>query len=258
MRAALKSISENINDGTAESASRLNKLQEECRKAIFTLQIDIRDKEKELQSLETEKDNLAKLKDKYIQEEGVKSELLAAANLASDTFTALDNIFQSFTQDMKHQLGEQASKIMSHLLDKEGRFSLSRIVVKDDYSLQVNDLRDEPFLANISAGQRQIISLCFITALAQVANGSDRFEIPLFMDTPFGRLSFEHRDNLIRFIPTICQQWITLVTDTELTNKEWAVYQKSKFRCVFYKLQAQKDGTTKIVPIPIDKVSQTI
>ena len=258
LREALKSISETINDGTAESASRLNKLQEECRKAIFSLQIDIRDKEKELQSLETEKDNLAKLKDKYIQEEGVKSELLAAANLASDTFTALDNIFQSFTQDMKQQLGEQASKIMSHLLDKEGRFSLSRIVVKDDYSLQVNDLRDEPFLANISAGQRQIISLCFITALAQVANGSDRFEIPLFMDTPFGRLSFEHRDNLIRFIPTICQQWITLVTDTELTNKEWAVYQNSNFRCVFYKLQAQKDGTTKIVPIPIDKVSQTI
>ena len=258
IREGLKQLSENINDGAEESARRFNNQREECLKSIGALKSQIQNLEREAVQLISERDDLAKKKERIIQEEGVKSELHAAANLASDTYNALDEIYQSFTEDMKKQIGDQASKIMFHLLDKEGRYSLKRIVVKDDYSLQVNDHRDEPFLANISAGQRQIISLCFITALAQVANGTDRFEIPLFMDTPFGRLSFEHRNNLIRFVPKICQQWITLVTDTELTDYEWAVYKDSKIPCVFYKLLSQKDGTTKIVSIPQDEVTQAI
>jgi len=254
----LKQLSENINEGAEESARKFNQLRESCLEDIGKYKNNLTGLEAEAQRLSSEKDDLQKKKERVIQEEGVKSELVAAANLASDTFNALDEIYQSFTEDMKKQIGDQASKIMHHLLDKEGRYSLKRIVVKDDYSLQVNDHRDEPFLANISAGQRQIISLCFITALAQVANGTDRFEIPLFMDTPFGRLSFEHRNNLIRFVPQICQQWITMVTDTELTEKEWDVYQTSTCKCMFYKLNSHKDGTTEISCIPIENVTQAI
>lgn len=254
----LKNLSENINEGAEEAAVRFNRQREECLLSIGKYNNLLSGLEKEYERLLEAKGDLAKKKDQVIQEEGVKSELNAAANLAADTFAALDEIYQSFTEDMKKQIGEQASRVMHHLLDKEGRYSLKRIIVKDDYSLQVNDHRDEPFLANISAGQRQIISLCFITALAQVANGTERFEIPLFMDTPFGRLSFEHRNNLIQFIPQICQQWITMVTDTELTEKEWDVYRNASCNCSFYKLNSQPDGTTRINKVPLDAVTQAI
>lgn len=254
----LKNLSENINDGAEEKARNFNRQREECLTSIGNYQEQLRALESEASRLANEKDFLANEKERIIQKEGVKNELLAASNLASDTYRALDEIFQSFTLDMKKQIGDQASKIMHSLLDKEGRYSLKSIVVNEDYSLQVNDHRDEPFLANISAGQRQIISLCFITALAQVANGTERFEIPLFMDTPFGRLSFEHRNNLIKFIPQICQQWITMVTDTELTEDEWSVYQSSGYKCSFYKLQSQSDGTTQIFSIPLEDVTQAI
>ena len=258
IREQLKNLSESINDGAEEEAGHFNRLREECLVSIGKYTNLISGLEKEYERLQEEKLDLIKKKEQVVQEEGVKSELMSAANLAADTLNALDEIYQSFTEDMKRQIGDQASRVMHHLLDKEGRYSLKRILVKDDYSLQVNDHRDEPFLANISAGQRQIISLCFITALAQVANGTERFEIPLFMDTPFGRLSFEHRNNLIQFIPQICQQWITMVTDTELTEKEWEVYRNADCNCVFYKLNSQPDGTTNITKIPLVEVTQAI
>lgn len=254
----LNSLSKNIDEGDEERAKNYNRLREKCSEDIGKYKDRANILDIDYKRLLHEKEDLIKRKERIISEEGIKSELLAAMNLATDSYEALDEIYNSFTADMKQKISSQASKIMAHLLDREGRYSLKSIVVKDDYSLQVNDHRDEPFLANISAGQRQIISLCFITALAQVASGSDCFEFPLFMDTPFGRLSFEHRNNLISFIPQICQQWITMVTDTELTQKEWVVYQAASCGCSFYKLASQKDGTTKIIRIPIENVAQTL
>lgn len=40
------------------------------------------------------------------------------------------------------------------------------------------------------------------------------------MDTPFGRISGENRDNLIQQIPEMTNHWILLLTDTELTKIE--------------------------------------
>ena len=254
----LKTISENINDSAEEAARLYNQSREKINKDLGKYEDQLNNIEINAQQYELTKTDLARQKEKIIQEEGVKDELEAATMLATDTYEALDAIYHSFTDNMKQLLGQFSTKIMRRLLDEEGRRSLNRIVVKEDYSLQVNNLRDEPFLANISAGQRQIVSLCFITALAQVATGKDRFEIPLFMDTPFGRLSGEHRQNLIKFIPEICQQWITMVTDTELTEKEWSSYQNASCQCAFYKLCSQKDGTTLIRLIPPDEVTEEI
>ena len=41
-------------------------------------------------------------------------------------------------------------------------------------------------------------------------------EAPLVMDTPFGRLSKAHRDNIAGHIPQIAKQLILFVTDEEL------------------------------------------
>ena len=56
---------------------------------------------------------------------------------------------------------------------------LRKIVVEDDYSLQVLDPWGKPFLANISAGQRQVASISFILALARAAAGGQVLEMPL-------------------------------------------------------------------------------
>ena len=48
--------------------------------------------------------------------------------------------------------------------------------------------------------------------------------MPLFMDTPFGRLSSKHELNLLNFLPEVCSQWILLVTDREFGDRERAMF----------------------------------
>ncbi len=66
------------------------------------------------------------------------------------------------------------------------------------------------------------------------------------MDTPFGRLSSEHRGNLIEKIPEFCAQWILLATDTEFRKQEATMLMKGGCWGKFYMLKGKGIGTTEI------------
>lgn len=182
-------------------------------------------------------------------------QLQQSADLIQRSLEALKEIIENFEHDIREELQQRASRIYSQLIDKAGSINVKDIIVKDNYTLEVLDWAGRPFLANISAGQRQIVSLAFITALAEVAGGTSALEMPLFMDTPFGRLSKDHRINLLQKIPYIAPQWILLVTSSEFrqeiegkhlmdTNK-WGRY---------YILESESEGVTKINPIALDEL----
>ena len=59
---------------------------------------------------------------------------------------------------------------------------------------------------------RQVLSLSFITAMSRISEE----EAPLVMDTPFGRLSSQHRDSITENLPGLADQLILFVTDEEL------------------------------------------
>jgi DNA sulfur modification protein DndD len=159
---------------------------------------------------------------------------------------ALKEVHESYTGEIKAIIGEKATEVFRALIDAEGRTALKRIVVDDDYSLEVLDRWDRSFLANVSAGQRQIMSIAFISALASCASGASTINMPLFMDTPFGRLSSAHRNNLIRHVPTIASQWILLATDTEFTRAEATELMRTGQWGTFYQLVATPEGNTVI------------
>ena len=83
-------------------------------------------------------------------------------------------VYDEFTDEIKLKIADEANKYFVQLLDKESRETLRSILVKDDYSLQILDRWGEPFLANISAGQRQIMSISFI-ARWQILRHLERF-----------------------------------------------------------------------------------
>ena len=79
----------------------------------------------------------------------------------------------------------------------------------------------------ISAGEREVLSLAFIAALAKVAvkeklpdMPTDRF--PIVMDAPFTKLSDEPKENITETIPDIANQLILFVTNQELRYDERA------------------------------------
>jgi DNA sulfur modification protein DndD len=72
------------------------------------------------------------------------------------------------------------------------------------------------------------------------------------MDTPFGRLSYYHRKNLINLLPQMASQWVLLATDTEFSLKEANELRNTGLWSKMYILNATDKGNTVIEERDID------
>lgn len=75
-----------------------------------------------------------------------------------------------------------------------------------------NEIRKE----SLSSGEKQIYISCLIKAILNESIQS----LPIFIDTPLGRLDEEHRDNITReYYPTLSEQVVLFSTNSEITPK---------------------------------------
>src|SRR5690606_12305032 len=80
-----------------------------------------------------------------------------------------------------------------------------------NYGLTILDENGKDVLVR-SAGAEQVVALSLIGALKRLAARRR----PVIMDTPFGRLDRQHRQNILRFVPTLADQVALLVHSGEL------------------------------------------
>lgn len=77
-----------------------------------------------------------------------------------------------------------------------------------------NEIRKE----SLSSGEKQIYISCLIKA---ILNESIQI-LPIFIDTPLGRLDEEHRDNITRkYYPALSEQVVLFSTNSEITPKRY-------------------------------------
>lgn len=246
LRSKIDELSNQIGTSERKDAADLEKHRENIERKQISIEAEEINSKDDLVEVEAEYIRLTDHRKILEKEENIRNELSQRASLAEDTHKALQVVHDVFTDEIKCKLAEDANKFFAQLLDKEGRETLKQIQVNEDYSLQIFDRWGKPFLANISAGQRQIMSISFIAALAKVAAAEALLEMPLFMDTPFGRLSLEHRKNLVETVPTFCAQWILLATDTEFRKQEASLLKRGGRWGKFYSLQSEGPGVTII------------
>ncbi len=254
LRKKTESINEQIGASERKDAADLEKTRENIEKKQIEIEAERMTTKNELDAVESEYARLSPQRKKLEKEENFKNELSLRAGLAEDTYKALQEVYSRFTEEIKSRIAIEANKYFVQLLDKEGRETLKNILVNNDYSLQIIDRWGKPFLANISLGQRQVMSISFIAALAKVASMDSILEMPLFMDTPFGKLSYEHRKNLIKYLPGYCAQWILLATDTEFRKQEASFLREGKRWGKFYVLRSEGPGVTTIQERDIEEV----
>lgn len=132
---------------------------------------------------------------------------LELAQKASD---AIAEMYQAFADDMRQRIEASTKTIFRKLVWKESHFQ--DVQLSADFNLEVIDRYDQPARPELSAGERQVLSLSFIAAMAQVSEE----EAPLVMDTPFGRLSSQHRNSITEHLPKLADQLVLFVTDEEL------------------------------------------
>lgn len=161
-----------------------------------------------------------------------------------------ENILDNYSTEMREKISKEATSIFKKLISKQDIDMVKKIEISADYEITVSGWNENSITSDISAGQRQIISLSFVIALAKVASGSDsKMNVPLFMDTPFGRISGTNRDNLIKSLPNLTKQWILLMTDTEFTRTEEREFKDTRKVNNIYRLNKIKNGYTIIEKI---------
>lgn len=147
------------------------------------------------------------------KEEQRGQELSMKYDLAQRAADAITEMYQIHADNMRQQIEARTKEIFRSLVWKESHFQ--DIQLGPDFNLEVIDRYGQSARPELSAGERQVLSLSFITAMAQVSEE----EAPLVMDTPFGRLSSHHRNSITERLPKLADQLILFVTDEELRDE---------------------------------------
>jgi DNA sulfur modification protein DndD len=169
--------------------------------------------------------------------------------LVLETNERLLEIYDSFSKDKRKELEDEANRVFEKFADESTKKDITNLTIDDQYELGTANWAGKNFLGELSAGQRQLVSLCFITALIRIAGN---IEVPLFMDTPFGRLGGSPREKLLKSVPGLISQWILLATDTEFTSIEADILKNTGHWGKVYVLEKLDAGITKIVNNNVD------
>ena len=137
----------------------------------------------------------------------------AKLDLAQRSADAIGDMYQVFADDMRQRIEAKTKEIFRQLVWKDSHFQDIRL--GPDYNLEVIDRYGLPARPELSAGERQVLSLSFITAMSRISEE----EAPLVMDTPFGRLSSHHRNSITQHLPELADQLVLFVTDEELRDQ---------------------------------------
>jgi len=239
----IKLLGEELGEG-GTSIDDLIQERNQCEEDMKTLDREMDRRAHDIITNEKERDELRKTAYVLDKRQSHVKSLVDRRDLTKDTLVELNAIYGQFADEVKQKLSVKSTQIFSRLADVETQKDIKKISIDDNYMLDVLNWADRRRLGEISAGQRQIVSLSFIMALIQVAGD---LEVPLFMDTPFGRLSGMHRDHLLDTIPKMASQWILLATDTEFTAVEADALRQTNSWGGIYELIKEEEGVTQIM-----------
>lgn len=167
-----------------------------------------------------QQDLSTQLNSRVATNDGLKQQVQSAELMAQMT-SALTTILQDYSDASRAELQKRTLSLFKQLIATKDQELIESVQITPDYQIKVYNQNHRELSNDLSQGEKQILSLAFIMALAQIAaNGRSEMAFPLFMDTPFARIDGDNRDRLIDVIPTLTQQWVLLLTDTEFTNAE--------------------------------------
>ena len=210
LEARLDEISRHLRDGELEEVTDLERKRVDYHLKIQALASDIGRYEERIRSNRIGLENLQHQVEKEKISENRAKRTQRRYSLASKSADAIEKTFDGFSQDMRRSIQEEANSIFQRLAWKDSQFEA--INLSEDYRIEVIDRWGLSAHPELSAGERQVLSLSFITGMSKVTGE----EAPLVMDTPFGRLSKAHREAITEYIPEITKQLVIFVTDEEL------------------------------------------
>jgi DNA sulfur modification protein DndD len=193
--------------------SKLAKQRDEYQVDIDTYRAEVLMVEKQLEAVRVQIKDLERQMEQARKTEYKEQLLSRKIRLAQEAADVIENFHAVFAENKRREIEQESRTIFHSLAWKGEHFQDVRLTA--DYQLEVTDRYGLPARPELSAGERQVLSLSFITAMAKVAQR----EAPLIMDTPFGRLSSAHREAITANLPVLAPQLVLFVTDEELRDR---------------------------------------
>lgn len=165
--------------------------------------------EERLRRIDGEIDAVRRKKDEAEAKERRSRLMARKESLAQRSADAIGRIKEEFFEYSRVEIEKATKEVFSTLAWKQEHFQ--DIQLDSSFRLEVIDRWGLPTRQELSAGERQILSLAFICAMVKVS-GEDA---PLVMDTPFGRLSGNHLSAVAENLPGLASQLVLFVTDRE-------------------------------------------
>lgn len=209
----LDDIRRQLKGSPQEEISRLEKQRQDFQADIESYRLEQGNLDTRIEALNKEIAELERQIEKAKKAESKERLLTRKASLAQRAADAIGEMYQVFADEMRQRIEAETKKIFKQLIWKDSHFQDIRL--GPDYNLEVIDRYGLPARPELSAGERQVLSLSFITAMARVSGE----EAPLVMDTPFGRLSSYHRNSITEHLPELADQLVLFVTDEELRDE---------------------------------------
>lgn len=213
LEAELADIRHQLSRSPIEEISRLERQRQDFSADIDSANLKIGGIDERLAKLNKEITQLEKDIARAKTEEQRTRLIQTKVDLARRSANAIGEMYERFADDMRLKIETKTKEIFKLLAWKGDHFEDVRL--RSDYHLEVIDRYGTPARPELSSGERQVLSLSFITAMSRVSEE----EAPLVMDTPFGRLSSHHRNSITQHLPSLADQLVLFVTDEELREQ---------------------------------------
>ncbi len=133
-------------------------------------------------------------------------------SLCSDLERVFSQSIERLRDKLRNRVEELANEAFEHLTTQK---SYRGLKINDNFGLQIIDASGRDVTVP-SAGAVQIVALSLIDGL----NRTGRAAGPIIMDTPFGRLDLNHRDNILSYLPSVTSQFVLLVHSGEISREK--------------------------------------
>lgn len=150
-----------------------------------------------------------------------KAELLNQYKKQIDYCDRLRDTIKAFVKKFQAQrvkeLEDSILKMWRRIARKKDIVKSVKVEVEKNFEILLYDRNDKLIdKTKISAGEKEIYAICLLSALVHVSGR----QIPILIDTPYGRLDSKHRRNLAKsYFPNAGEQVFLLSQDEEVVGE---------------------------------------
>ena len=147
--------------------------------------------------------------------EGLTKDRTQRSTIKVSLCSDLEKVFSQSIEQLRDKLRQRVEALANDAFkNMTTQKSYRGLEINDNYGLQIIDASGR-HVAIRSAGAEQIVALSLIDGL----NRTGRAAGPVIMDTPFGRLDLNHRDNILSYLPSVTSQFVLLVHSGEIRKE---------------------------------------